>query len=681
MNSIFEKNIEALKETHPVTYEILEKEIEKFRANPEASSDERALKVVEGSLGTKNLLYVRKNPPYQTMYHRPDGVSEAFKVIRETDLHHPQLVFIFGMGLGYLFNEFMKIRTKETWGVMIVEKDPEIFFHALCNIDMSEHLKSTDVWFSIGCDIEVLKTNYIRFFECFNTVNRSLKILGTPAALESENQYYADAAQSIIPSRDQATIWAGNSVEDSFHGLQNTLNNVEFLTQNPGLGILKGAFKGKTCLSVAAGPSLNEAWEILAQVQGKIPIIACDTLVKPLNDRKIKADFITALERDPIVADFFRGQTIPERTTLIGPALLLPDSWNCFEGRKISYCATPGYVMGLGLEFLGPLAPGSSAGNLNLALAEWLGFETVIMIGHNLAFAHGSNESHVKGTIDKNRETTRTEEEMRSIATGGKVPTQDGTSEVYTILEYNLFRKQIEGLIASAKSMKFINTAAKGNKIQGADYMPLDKAIQKYASVDYDIYPDFLKVCKSADEEVIRRRRAVAFNRIDEIISDLKYFDSQARELEQKIVSWEEKIKLAEVKGNRWSIDKLNQKIDETLEVKVSAVNDRMAFSGGFISVISPAHIAFERTVNTLIGKHKDNYELKKDFLLHHRQYFKIWNKWIPKILPEYEAAKKRLLEHFPELPDLVEKMKAEGEQDLDFTQPTPQPQAQHSQL
>jgi len=680
-NEIFEKNLEAFKEAKPSHFAALEPQIEKFRKNSESSSDDKVIKVIDGALGTKNLVYIRKDPAFQAVYHEPDGVSESLRIIRETDLKHPQLIFIFGMGLGYLLSEFSKIKTKETWGIMVIEKDPDIFLTALATFDFTELLSDKDIWFCVGDELDCIRSKLQGFFEVYTTVNRSLKILATPTAIQADDEYYSGVAQVMIPARDQATIWAGNSLEDSFHGLENVLNNIEFLTENPGLLSLRGTFKGKTCLSVAAGPSLNEAWDFIAKVQGKIPIIACDTLVKPLNDRGIKADFITALERDPIVAEFFKGQKIPDRSTLVGPSLLLPDSWNSYEGRKISYCATPGYIVGLGLEFLGPFASGSSAGNLNLGLAEYLGFTTIIMIGHNLAFAPGSHESHVKGTIDPNREATLTEEEIRAKATGGKVPTQDGLSHVYTILEYNLFRLQIEAHIANSKKVKFINTSAKGAKIQGAEYIPLEKAIEAPLVEPYDMYPDLLEAYKPVEEDKIRRRRAVILYRIEEIIKDMKLYQGSSRDIEQKLSSWGEKISLSETKGNRWSLEKLNSKIDETLGIKVEAVNDHLYFANGFISVISPAHLAFERSVNDLLGKHTDNYELKKEFLLHHRQYFGIWNKWIPRILKEYESARNRLLKEDPTLPAFIKTLKLEEKEILEAKPPTQQellPQLQH---
>lgn len=642
MNEVFEKNIESLKAARPDIAEKLQSEIEIFEKNPEGNDDE-TFRIVPGANATKNLVYVRRSPSYQALIHRPDGISEALKVIRETNMYHPQLVMILGCGLGYLLNEFLRMRTKTTFGVILIEKNPQIFLRALCVLDWKPIFEDTSVHLAIGIPLNVMKGQILSFFEHFSTVDRSVKVLCTPSAKESEPDYYADTLRLVIPARDEATVWCGNSVEDSYHGLQNVLNNIERLVTNRGITPLYNLFEGKTCISLAAGPSLNEAWDWIRKLQGKIPIIACDTVLKPLNAHGIQADFITALERDPIVADMFRGQPVPERTSLFGPNLLLPESFECFQGRHIIYCATPGYNVNLGFNFLGVFGPGSSAGNVNLSLATHMGFENIIMVGHNLAFAHGSNESHVKGTIEKAREQGRTEEEISRIATGGKVPTADGTAEVYTITEYNLFRKQIERWIAANPKKKFINTSAKGAKIEGADFMPLGEAIEKYAQGSFDCFPSIQEKYGPVPDDEVARKTVIVRRRLRTVVEALSEGETVANEMVEKLSDWEAEIQAGEDSGHRVTIPVLNERLDEVLKTKVKMVNERPDFSAAFINVISPAHMAFERTVNALMGRHKDNYELKKDFLLKHKQYFQIWKKWLTPIMGEYRKALDRL--------------------------------------
>jgi hypothetical protein len=666
MNSFFEKNIETFFQRHPDMRDRLEKELENFKSNPQGDPQNEIYRVIDGPNGLKNLLYSRANPTYQSLYHKPDGISEAHRIMREVDLKNPQMIFFFGCGLGFMIEEFLNNRPKLNKALVIIEKNPMIFFHMLSLKDWTHVLEANDTMWMIGFKEHEIAAQLVISFEVFSTVNRSVKILALPSALESESEYYSTAAQNMMNARDQSTIWTGNSVDDSFQGLKNICDNLEFTLQNPGISALKGKFKGKTCISVAAGPSVNGAWDILRQVQGKIPIIACDTMLKPMNAQGVKADIITALERDPIVADLFRGHPVPERSTLIGPALLLPDAWNAFEGRKIAYCPTVAYAMNLGIGFLHPFAPGSSAGNVNLALAQLMGFSNIIMIGHNLAYGLGSWESHVKGTIDPTREKHRTEEEIKAMATGGKVPTADGQNEVYTIVEYNLFRQQIENMISKgSKETRWINCAAKGAAIKGSEFMPIEDAVKLCHSEDYDIYSDLMQAFRPASVGDIKTRHQQSVSRLRDSIKTLEAAAEDTRDTFKKIQKAVEDIKADEAQGKKWSDAKLNKKIDEFLSIKVKWVNEQKTFFAAAIGIMHPAHIAFERVINEMPGSYDNNFDLKRDFIKEHLKYFGMWNIWIPRVLKYYQDTMARLEKNLPA--DYLESPATESEAHLDL--------------
>jgi hypothetical protein len=643
MNEIYKKNKAIIERAMPPLAKRLSKDFEAYENNPDAEVNGGYYRVVQGALATQNLLVVQQSKQNQFLMHDPDGPSEAIKILRETKMKNPQLVFFFGLGLGYLLEEFKAVRTKETFGLCAIEPDAQVFLRLLSRIDISKDLADPNNVWLVGYPIDELKYQLCRFFEHHNTVNRSLKILPTPRAMMAHKEYFEEIGSYFMYARDQATIWSGNSIEDSFNGVKNVLNNMELLLRNPGLATLKDQFKGKTCISVAAGPGVNDAWDTLRRLQGKVPIIACDTLVKPFNKQGVQADFITALERDPIVADMFRGHTIPERSALVGPSLLLPDSFECYKGRHIAYSAAPPYSSQMGFAYLGVLAPGSSAGNLNIALATYLGFSNIIMIGHNLAYALGSWESHVKGTIDKSREEHRSEEEMSKIATGGKVITADEKDHVYTLFEYNLFRSQIENLIGVSPETKFFNTTAKGARILGATYKPLQEALDETVTEDFDIYPQVLELTKEPASDVLEARRKYVLKCVGDAVESLESAEEENHKMVRNLEKWRSDIEVLEAQGKKWSIEKLNSKLDELLSFKVRYVNEDRTFNDAYVSVISPGHHAFEREINELRGLHDDNYELKKDFLLRHTKYFSLWERWIPKVKAKYREAYERM--------------------------------------
>ncbi len=174
--------------------------------------------------------------------------------------------------------------------------------------------------------------------------------------------------------------------------------------------------------------------------------------------------------------------------------------------------------------------------------------------------------------------------------------------------------------------------------------LTLCKVLSKeYAREDFDCYPMIQERYGSVSADKKSRCLATIRRRLRSIVDALTDGRNVATDMISKLEAWEADIKAGEEKSSRWEIPQFNEKLDEVLKTKVKMVNENSDFSASFVTVISPAHMAFERTVNSLMGKHKDNYDLKKDFLLKHKQYFQIWNKWLGPILGEHEKALRAL--------------------------------------
>lgn len=641
MNEIFEKNIKWLQEHRPSLYECLEPEIQIFKDQPNGTQNE-SFELVATS-GQTNLIYSRLNPGCRVLYHGLDPMAEAKAGIEAYKLEHPSLLVVFGLGLGYWLKEFLSNRPHTNFSILVVEKNPQIFLRALAIQNWTVELEDESMEWIVTSDLGVVSNRLIDFFIGNTTVDRHLKIIGTPQALETEGDFYTQVGKALMDARDHSVLLVGNSVNDQFLGFNNIMDNMEMIFKNPGLARLENQFKGKLCVSVAAGPSVNEHWETLKAIQGKIPIIACDTVLKPMSDRGIYPDFITALERDDYVPRLFRNIYVNERTTLVAPMLLMKESFDCCQGEILLYTPSPLYTEALNLQFCGRFHPGSSAGNLNVALAAYMGFSTTIMIGHNLAYGFDSHETHVAGTIDPDRERSRSADELAQESKGLRVMTQDEKDSVPTRIEWNYFRKQMEQLFVTHSDRKWINTAPKGAYIKGADLMTVAEALEKYRTEDFDLYPVKRELLKPLTENEVTKRKAGAKMGFQRSLKALKKRLSEAQEISKKLKKWETKIKDKELVGKYVGFDFLNSALDEILSLKTEAVNEDRIFYMVAITILMPFHATFERLLNQMRADYKDDYLLKRDFLLKHAQYFEAWERHIPKIIERFETIEKSL--------------------------------------
>ena len=81
--------------------------------------------------------------------------------------------------------------------------------------------------------------------------------------------------------------------EQFFH---TRLKNMTMLRHWHRLEALRGSFKNKPAVLVAAGPSLDQSLPLLKEVQDNCVIIAVDSAVTPLTNAGIMPDFVTTLD-------------------------------------------------------------------------------------------------------------------------------------------------------------------------------------------------------------------------------------------------------------------------------------------------------------------------------------------------------------------------------------------------
>lgn len=640
---LFAKNLDVLKQVHPQLFLTLGAELEKFHSN---THFEEKFEWCKTATDQPNLRYQRNSPPCVMDCHGPDPSEEARKIIASVDIQNAQILFLFGFGLGYLLKSFLRIRQPKNFAVFVAEKNPQIFLHALAAFDWTNELADKTIYWCIGGTPPENRNKLHNFFLSHSTA-RSLRMVAQPQVVGLDPEYYHYLVGSITPTRAQALYQHGNNVPDSIKGFTNTLANFPRIYENPGLARLKNQFQGKVCISLAAGPDLNHHWETLRKLGNKIPIIACDTTLKPLSNHGIEADIITAIERDLFVSDFFKGIPIPKRTTLIAPPLLIPESLSAFDGDQVYYAQAVPFSEILGLDFLGRFFPAWSSGNMNINLATYMGFSTIIMVGHNLAYAYKTQESHVRGTVDPDRERPRNDEEiLNSIWSGEKIRTQDGTDEVWTNVHWNMYRYHIEYQIVENPSVTFITTSPKGARIAGATLMSLPEAIEKYGQEKFDLYPVKRKLLEG-DPTKDQRKKPLADIRKDtqQVISNTSEWLRVGREMILKIEDWSRQIEIQKNNGNPVSLAWLDRALDQVLSVKVQAIENDPIFQNTSGWILRPDQLAFERDLHELFAKHTNDYDLKVDFLMTHLKLFKFWDQYLPLILEALQNFEKSTLE------------------------------------
>lgn len=205
---------------------------------------------------------------------------------------------------------------------------------------------------------------------------------------------------------------------------------------------------------VAAGPSLDQCLDFLRQREGKI--IAVGTVFRKLTELGIVPDLVVISECDSIVYEQMAGLEEAGASLLLSPYSYWKLAQN-YKGKV--YFAQVDSELDAG-DFYSENAGeqfqiGGTVSFFAMEAAVRLGAEEVDLLGLDLAFP--AKMSHAEGT-PRNTEVSK-EKLIQVPGVGG------GT--VDTDLPFDLYRREIEGLIRRNPQVVFRNHSSIGARIEG----------------------------------------------------------------------------------------------------------------------------------------------------------------------------------------------------------------------
>lgn len=241
---------------------------------------------------------------------------------------------------------------------------------------------------------------------------------------------------------------------------------------------------------VAAGPSLNKNINELKKAKNKAFIIAVDTAIKPLLNAGIVPDMFAIVDglKPLSLIEMEECKEIPLITTLEAAKSVL----DYHTGMKFFYNEDTKYINYLyemNDKALEGFIVGGSVATLAFSLVGHLGFQTIIMVGQDLAYT--GNKSHADGTFeDKMQELDTSKYKMVEGNCEELVPTDSILSS---------YREWFEEFIEfwnnrGVEKVRFINATEGGAKIKGTEIMPLKDVIEQECTKTVDIAGCFAKL-------------------------------------------------------------------------------------------------------------------------------------------------------------------------------------------
>lgn len=334
-------------------------------------------------------------------YYEDDVDKQLDEDFSVYDLDNPKVAVFMGSGLGYHLKRFIDKCGSKYRMIFVFEVDPCMVKYTLAMHDFSSLLKSNRLQFITGIDLDQLYSVFNSMVLSIHELKTLIKTINIYPVDLNHHDLYINMFNVFKDAMFNGLLNHGNSPIDSLTGLENLLANINYTLDYPGIKDIKGSFKNKPAVLVAAGPSLKKNLHLLKGLEDKALIIGVDTSLRILLKNGIYPHIVTGLERGLSVLKYYENmeEYLPQlKDTYLATATVVRNE--IYKKCVDEYGMTPlpcyrkfAHYEWLGVD-KGTFNSGKSCANLAFNILAHLGCNPIILIGQDLAFGEGDITHH-----------------------------------------------------------------------------------------------------------------------------------------------------------------------------------------------------------------------------------------------------------------------------------------------
>lgn len=525
--------------------------------------DDISLDVIETKSNNLSAKVI-KNGKSVLLHSAYDPIKEANTLIKEIE-DDVDVVFIFGIGGGYLINAIKKLNIN----IVVIESSISFFNLLIDNFKLDKILEDSKITFFIGGnDIEDIEkfislktTKKVKFF-----ITRSYSNLFTDDAL-----FYQTKVLSII---DKKTININTILRFDKLWAYNIASNVVEISTHYGVNRFFDKYKNIPAVVVSAGPSLEKNIRKLKELKDKAIIIAVDTAMKPLSSHNISPHFVITIDPQKKNSKYFRNVNFKD-TVLIAESSVDNEAISSFKGA-IYFLDS---IFPLAKYFMRPLGKrgditmGGSVSTAAYDFAIRIGANPIIMLGLDLSFPN--HQTHIKGSYHEENFFTEIgkldsyDSRIYKVLVSGNLREEKNVygESVFTDSRFDMYRNWYEEQCKINSSKKFYNATEGGVIIKAMENITVDELLKKLDNINIEIDKNSEELNKK--NEILLSIKT-GLEKIDAEIIELKPYVLNAIKLCDEINS--------ELKRHR-KVDKLLEKLNES-DIKILNISKVNEFLG-----------------------------------------------------------------------------------------------------
>lgn len=465
---IWKKNIEAMRQRYPLVAEALDE------------SPKSDMTVGVDVVCDKKVLYTVQNAEtYQldTLYDTDQLMELWYQNLPK--IYFRSKILMFGLGNGMYVKKILR-ETSDDVTMIVYEPALSILQVVMQEYDISELLCSKRVTLLVnqymGKTLDDSFSDLLEYTDIEDFIYKSY--LNYNRLYKKEYQEYMNVLQNVCSAINSSQSVIGRYGKDYY---ENTFANFRFFLKGKSLRSLNSRMpKDIPAIIVAAGPSLDKNILQLKAAQGKAFIIAVDSALRPLVRNHIIPDICISIDGKKKTAHFDDEETrdIPLICYLISHREILSRHraekffLNDLNHHIQHFFSQNNMVLPI-------VTSGGSVANDAFSVLQILGFQTIILIGQDLALT--GNKSHADATLVG--ELGWMADHYQDLI---EVEGIDG-KPILSKPEYKLYCNWFEEQIVKYPEIKVIDATEGGAMIHGSVIETLEEAIRKECTKTVDM--------------------------------------------------------------------------------------------------------------------------------------------------------------------------------------------------
>ena len=323
---------------------------------------------------------------------RYDPLTESRRLIQVYDPQKHACVVILGMGMGYHIAELAR-RTRhsgQTTIIIVFEPNLPLMRAVLETVDHREWLGSTHI---ILADDQMDRAGLLGRIEKFGAlITQGTILLTHPPSRQIHGERLQNFGQTVAETLAYCRTHIATTLVNSARTIRNLAYNAAYYVAGANTDALHRCASGYPAVCVGAGPSLARNIHLLQdpQVRRKVVVISAQTTLKPLIQRGIEPDLVTALDYHEISRRFYEDLGELPSVTLVAEPLAHASILDSFPGPiRLTGSGFLDKLLGDLVQPRIPIPNGATVAHLSFYLAQHLGCDPIILIGQDLGFTDG----------------------------------------------------------------------------------------------------------------------------------------------------------------------------------------------------------------------------------------------------------------------------------------------------